>query len=372
MKVIIIYPQFLNKNGTEAKIGGIETYLRNLSNVIKDIGNEVIIIQNSNDFFEKRIDELSIYGIPNDNNKNLKKLVKYAESIGDITKDILIFASSIHCRKSKFKKVISIQHGVYWDVDSVHSFSKIPSNISTLLRCLQSLIEIKKQKNSSVVVCVDNNYINWYRSQTIYRNQKQIVIPNCAFIDNNSSEILKRKSDNEKIKIIYARRFERIRGTELIAEVMPKILNKYDNIEFTLAGDGNDLEMLKQIFRESKNVRFIKYNANESVEIHKNYDIAIIPSIASEGTSLSLLEAMYAGCCVVTTNVGGITNIIINKYNGIMVSPTTVELYKAIEEVILNENLRKSISEKGRETVLKGFSFKSWENSWKGILNNIN
>ena len=37
------------------------------------------------------------------------------------------------------------------------------------------------------------------------------------------------------------------------------------------------------------NVHFISYKSNESLLIHLDKDIAVVPTVGSEGTSLSLL-----------------------------------------------------------------------------------
>ncbi|WP_420491566.1 glycosyltransferase [Neobacillus drentensis] len=54
-------------------------------------------------------------------------------------------------------------------------------------------------------------------------------------------------------------------------------------------------------------------------------------NLGSEGTSLSLLEAMAAKCAEIATNVGGMTNIILDNYNGLIINPDESELYLALE-----------------------------------------
>ena len=113
---------------------------------------------------------------------------------------------------------------------------------------------------------------------------------------------------------------------------------------------------------------FTQYDAQNSIHFHQHYDIAVVPTTGSEGTSLSLLEAMSASCATICTNVGGMTNIIINGYNGLMVNPNIEELYEALKIVIKDKQLRESIAKKGHETVTKAFSLSKWENEWTTIL----
>lgn len=49
---------------------------------------------------------------------------------------------------------------------------------------------------------------------------------------------------------------------------------------------------------------------------------------------------MAAGCAVICTNVGGMTNIIIDGYNGLMINPDEDSLYKALDRLIEDKLLR--------------------------------
>lgn len=97
-------------------------------------------------------------------------------------------------------------------------------------------------------------------------------------------------------------------------------------------------------------------------------DIAVVPTIGSEGTSLSLLEAMAAHCAVICTNVGGMTNIVIDQYNGLMIKPTEADLVYAIEDLIINVEKRNKLADRGYETVKQAFSHEVWSNRWKKVL----
>lgn len=118
-------------------------------------------------------------------------------------------------------------------------------------------------------------------------------------------------------------------------------------------------------------MNFITYNSEKSLKIHQDKDIAVIPTIASEGTSLSLLEAMAAGCAVICTNVGGMTNIIIDGYNGLMINPDEDSLYKALDRLIEDKLLRGRLQAKAYETIKEAFSLNIWKSKWAQIIKNI-
>ncbi len=117
-----------------------------------------------------------------------------------------------------------------------------------------------------------------------------------------------------------------------------------------------------------KNVSFITYKSDESLSVHADKHIAVVPTLGSEGTSLSLLEAMASHCAVICTNVGGMTNIIIDRYNGLMINPNTEELYDAMKKAILDAKLRNRLAINAYNSVKEGFSFELWCEKWKSVL----
>lgn len=371
-RVIIEYVRFYDREGKEKTVGGIQTYISNLAALLANNLYEVIIVQPSNKEFLINENGYSVKGIPcptKNFSKISKELIKAIEDNYDFNNDILIFASSVLVRKTKFKKTINIQHGIYWDIPFIKGVRNLPDVLTIALRAIKSLEELKAVNNSLKTICVDYNYINWYRCQTLKRNKELVAIPN--FVDTDQETICKKENDNI-VSIIFARRFEEIRGSRLIINVFKEILNKYENVNITMAGTGADEELLKSNFEIYKErVKFIKYAAEDSINLHAKYDIAVVPSIGSEGTSLSLLEAMWAQCAVICTNVGGMTNIILDGYNGRMISPTHKELVNVLNELIIDKEKREYLSKNAKETVKHSFSKQIWDKKWMNVINNL-
>ena len=358
-KVIIIYDRYLDLEGNYLTIGGIQTYIKNLCQVILKLGMKPYIVQESTNGFVKKMDNIIICGVINKRGKLRKRLVRYSERMANVEEDILIFASYILYAESKFKNTINIQHGISWDIPiDKHGVEKFGQLYRRFNQIYGVMAKVNKTKYT---ICVDYNFINWYRTQVMEIRNNMLVIPNFSEIP----DYIEKK--NECVKIIFARRLWYYRGTRLFANAVIRMLGRYD-IEITIAGEGPDEEWLKNKLRDYKQVKFIKYNSEDSLCIHEKYDIAVVPTLGSEGTSLSLLEAMASSCAVIATNVGGMTNVIIDGYNGLLINPNEEELVRAIERLVNDENFRERISRKGYQTVSEGFSRVDWEKRWSTIL----
>lgn len=351
----------------QCTVGGIQTYITSLRKIIEELGWSCIIYQTYTSDREVQFGNTKIvqsYAPPNiqDLKKIRTSLNKCMEHF-DIENDILLFTTDSRILKSSAKKSIAIQHGISWDIPRHENKSSLFNSIYTFNRSRHAFKILERLRNVTNVVCVDYNFQNWYRAVAAYEAVDLKVIPNFTQIAQ------KNEKPKDRINIIFARRFEIYRGTRIFANAVAKVLNEHENVFVTVAGSGPDEEYLKnKLSPYGEHVTFTRYTSDESLKIHADKHIAVVPTIGSEGTSLSLLEAMSAQCAVVCSNVGGMTNIVIDSYNGIMISPRENELYEAITKLVGDKQLRENLSIAAYETVKYGFSYEKWMNSWKKVL----
>lgn len=153
-----------------------------------------------------------------------------------------------------------------------------------------------------------------------------------------------------------------------MAHVALRLLHKFSNLSFSFAGTGPDREYLDACFKGVPEINFLQYLPDEVQKVLIDYDIALIPSLGSEGTSLSVAEAMGAGLPVIASAVGGITNMIIDGFNGMLAMPTEEDLFDKLEQLVTDQDLRKVLGRNAYETAKKAFSSTRWADSWKNIL----
>ena len=123
------------------------------------------------------------------------------------------------------------------------------------------------------------------------------------------------------------------------------------NIIFLIIGKGPDLAITRQKIQNlnlEKNIRLLGFISDEQLPSYYNAaDFFILPSKSGEGLPLVSLEAMACGLPIIATKVGGIKEILEEKYS-ILIPPDNSELMeKAILELSqrnfanTKENLRK-------------------------------
>lgn len=366
MKIFLLYPYFFTPDGITKKIGGVETYIESLVEVISGMNITPIVCQFSKIPFERPYHDYIVCGYKA---KTMKQLYKLVEPKVNKEKDLILFVSDLWASRVRGVKTLSIQHGVYWDIPRTKG-PYILYYCQRIKQVLTALIDFHKTKYS---VCVDYNFYNWYKTFNVKSETKKFwIVPNFAERTLCQAELKEKvESRTNQIRIIFARRFYEFRGVHIFVEAMKRIMKENSSVCVTFAGEGPAEKYIKTSF-ESFGNRFslTKYLPNESFEVHRQYDIAVIPTTGSEGTSLSLLEAMGAGCVVVATPVGGLSNIILDGYNGYISMPTANELYDTITKAI-NHIDNVELMNHAIDCVRISFSKEKWAETWKQILKEI-
>lgn len=363
LDVYVIYGRYYDFENKQITIGGIQTYISNLCGVLNDFNLRVHILQQgkTDDFF--CIGFADIRQIKSKNLKQFKKKLRNYFTHNNISNGLIIFASDTMAFDVRlFGTSIAIQHGVFWDVPLLQ-----PRGIlrGVLSKAKRAFLNIKTLQHINKIVCVDYNFINWFRSQVEYNVDNITVIPNFTRISDRID-----KSDTA-VKIIFARRLFAYRGTRIFTSAIKKLLTENLNIFVTIAGVGEDEQWMRDQLKDFDRVEFITYQSQNSLDVHKDKHIAVVPTIGSEGTSLSLLEAMSAQCAVICSNVGGMTNIVIDNYNGIIIDPNVMSLYHALKKLIDDAKLREFLGKNAYETVQVGFSYDRWVERWREVIGEI-
>ncbi len=141
------------------------------------------------------------------------------------------------------------------------------------------------------------------------------------------------------------------KGQFLAVETIKEISKKFSNIYLLISGKGRLKEKLKCFIKEigmDSKVEFYDVNADEFLE---RVDLLIVPS-KKEGFGYSIVEAFVKEVPVIGYNVGGISEIIKDKQNGILFYEyNKTALSDAIEEIISNHTLRQKIISNAKKDV---------------------
>ena len=116
---------------------------------------------------------------------------------------------------------------------------------------------------------------------------------------------------------------------------------------------------LKNLIHElglDEDIIFTGYVKHEKVPLLLSlFDVFVLPS-CHEGTPVCILEAMAMERPVIASDVGGVSELVINGITGILVSPRNeTQLAESIIQLVKNKELSRSMGRRGRSFVMKKF-----------------
>ena len=138
--------------------------------------------------------------------------------------------------------------------------------------------------------------------------------------------------------LMHASNFRKIKRVADVIYVFNKIRNEIPS-KLLLVGDGPERNMSEDLSRElgiDDDIRFVG-KQQDMEEIYAIADLFLLPS-EYESFGLAALEAMAGGAPVVTTNAGGLPEIISNGENGFMSEVGDVEDMSRNALTILRED----------------------------------
>lgn len=361
-------------------IGGIETYIQDLSNLLSEMNYKVTIYQLSDRKSSLRSyieNGITIKEVSNYQNYKIQSFNSiYEEVYHTLNKfDLMILPRDTFNVKKYPENVIVLQHGISFDFPGtdLRKIFQITPFIRDLRKMIYCMHQTRLTDKCVNLVCVDYNFYNWYRTiGTIDVHKNFVVIPNYSSKFISEIDFNKKMSQSNSKKIVFARRLTHYRGTLVFLNVVKRLVLEFPNIEVTFAGTGPLEQVIRDASKEYSSIKLTSYKASESVEFHKQFDIAVVPTLFSEGTSLSMCEAMAAGCFPVATHVGGLTNLIIDNFNGKLCYPDEESIYEAMREVLLmTDETFIRITNNAYNSARQSFSLETWRNKWMKYLNKL-
>lgn len=237
---------------------------------------------------------------------------------------------------------------------------------------------------------------NSYGSSTVFHKETFIrFVANSKYFFNKItkiSDVLYSRSNvlAKEMKILYLPPFERIykyrertsgkilnicylghplrkKGVYMFPKIFSKVNEKIRNrikINFSFSEIGGEKEKFEQLLRNSakKNNLPIKFfNKTKPRLFFRKNDLFILPLQDEYGAIAfpnTILEAMEAGCVVMTTDTVSIREILQNNKTGILITPPLVDnILKNLNRLIDDQKILRVISLNAREEMLKKYNY---------------
>ncbi|WP_181391670.1 glycosyltransferase [Methanospirillum lacunae] len=319
--------------------------------------NTIHIISTKNRFFLYMLYLLSLL-------KMVKSLFKY-KSV-----DIIIFSSGIPfilplIIQSRIlrKKVIvmaggSIFYSSLMDIKKNLFYLKILRFFELLCYYSVTTIAVESEKSE--------------RNLNLYKFKNKVkIFGSFVYIDTDkfSPSIA---YENRKFIVGFIGGFFNNKGILNFVRSIDYLSSSSNNISYLIIGDGPIKESVKATINSQNSfnrIHLISWVSHNDIPSFLNeMRLLVVPSY-SEGIPAIILEAMSCGTPVLSTSVGGISDIIKDGKNGFILESNTPECIAKKIEIAMNYYNIQKISKNARDVIKKEYSYKEIIQRYDIIIN---
>ncbi len=378
MKIAQITPYFLPHTG------GVERYVYNLSKNLINEGHTVEVIT-SNVPEGRTVDVVD--GIP----------VRRLKCIGEPLRNPLV--PSIFLLLDELKKFDIIHvHNLYsslaLSIPLLKKFCKIPLVLThhgqliygepmkdTCVKIYEKSIEkiiLKSVDNAVVLSESDAQYI----SLSGLKMDRVKILPNAinpadftAYTNVDTTEFIEKYHLGGRKRILFVGEVTNRKGIPTLIKSIPPLIKKVltEEVVFVIVGSGENLSdaraLAKDLDVESHVVFTGRLPFVELMQAYCSSDLFVLPSL-SEGLPTSILEAMYFGLPVVSTDIPGVRDHFSDF--ALLVPPSDEHaLADAIHALLDDEDLAKSISRRGKALVASRYTWDRITRGYENLYSNI-
>ena len=157
---------------------------------------------------------------------------------------------------------------------------------------------------------------------------------------------------------LFVGRLTRRKGVHYLLQALVKT-----DVNCVIVGDGPERDNLMALAKKKgilSRVMFTGFIPVKDLQtLYAGAEFFVLPSTA-EGVALTILEAMSSGLPVITADIPGASEVVLDGYNGFLVAPRDVKALSSKIQVLAKERETcKNMRNNARQLVIKNFSWRS-------------
>lgn len=195
--------------------------------------------------------------------------------------------------------------------------------------------------------------MNYHEKLGFFRNSKRYIIPNGIKLKSNYSP----KTTSGK-QFLYVGQIAEHKGLQIAVRAFKKVSEKTAKLH--IIGKGSYFETLKKMVEGDNRIILHGFVDGKTLDtLYEQCSYFLLPSIWYENFPLVINEAMSRGLPVISSDIGGIPEIVKEGYNGYLFQAgNTDSLHEIFEKLVNDDKILYKLSKHAIESPMK-FSIES-------------
>jgi glycosyltransferase involved in cell wall biosynthesis len=164
---------------------------------------------------------------------------------------------------------------------------------------------------------------------------------------------------NDELIIGIVAGFRLKKGHEYVLKAIKILLDSGLRIKLILVGDGKRRKYLESLAKRlgiSQNIIWLGFQKEPKIYL-SIFDIFLLTSFRVETFPVAILEALSMNKPVITTNIGGTSEVIIDGVTGYLIKPKSpTEIAEKIKYLAENREILERLSKNTRQSIVDNFS----------------
>jgi glycosyltransferase involved in cell wall biosynthesis len=336
----------LDENVIQSEIACIDGKIGDLGEILQEQGVSIHILERQSGFDIALIK--SLYNLIRANQYDVIHCHQYTPYVYGVIASVLTKA-----------KVIFTEHGRFFPDYSTRKrqminpiFGLLTAKITAISEATkQALVEFEGFKSDKIEVIyngiADKNGIEVDEAAL----KAQFDIPQSAFIFGTIS------------------RLQPIKNQSMMINAFKQVHDQHKDAHLLIVGDGESRSDLENLVRELNLKNGVTFSGfqKDPYQFHRIIDVFLLSSF-SEGTSMTLLEAMSFSTPCVVTDVGGNCELIKNKRNGFTVETDDAKAFAgACSCFLMNKELLEQMGKAARLAFEDDFKIEKMSHSYTSL-----
>lgn len=373
--------------------GGAERHLWHLARLAASHGVLVTVYQASEDPFDSEHDGIRVIGIPVSAHTIWSKAAGRAVADG-ATHLYFQYVDRLPLRPLSLP-TSATSHGIFWDhpydasMAAWYPHGRIDRMVLPPWRILQRHLVMTNIARCTAVLSTDSSFYHVVQSQAPQLRNRVHVVFNFSDLDNVASPAasnsdraatvlapLYQARSDERLVVLLPRNLSLVRGGGWLPQIVEGVTEATGGrCQFALCGEAvptqgrasrYDAALASALAVLPPQVRaclsLLGGVPHELMNLaYELSDMVLIPTYSHESTSLAAIEAMARSRPVVATNVGGLSDVVVDGWTGLLVPPRVNAIVAAIVHLADDAVLRERLGHQGAIEARNLFTLQRWQ-----------